>query len=90
MDDTIHSKLTKSATSSEKLKCLKSTIIAEAAILFAQLPPSNRNLAGQSLSTKLSINLIKEKNLLLAQITSSPLSEQRIALDQLLIHVGQK
>ena len=39
---------------------------------------------------KLSINLIKKKNLLLAQIKSSSLPEQKIALDHLLLLVRSK
>ena len=39
---------------------------------------------------KLSINLIKKKNLLLAQIKSSSLPEQKVALDHLLLLVRSK
>ena len=46
-----------------------------------------RNLAGQSLQTKLSIELIQQKNLLLAQISSATLPEQKAALTQLLINI---
>ena len=63
LDDTVHSKLTNTGTLSERLNRLESTIFAEAATLFGHSPPPNRNLAGQSRRTKLSINLIKEKNL---------------------------
>ena len=58
--------------------------------LLGHSPPSNRNLAGQSRRTKLSINLIKEKNLVLVQRKSSSLTEQKIALDHLLLHVMSK
>lgn len=71
LDDTVHRKLTNSGTLSGRLNHLESTIFAEAATLFGQSPPPNRNLTGQSRRTKLSINLIKEKTLLLAQIKSS-------------------
>ena len=71
LDDTVHRKLTNSGTLSGRLNHLESTIFAEAATLFGQSPPPNRNLTGQSCRTKLSINLIKEKTLLLAQIKSS-------------------
>ena len=49
-----------------------------------------RNLAGQSLRTKLSIELIQQKNLLLAQINSATLPEQKAALTQLLISIRSK
>ena len=90
LDDTVHRKLTNSGILSERLKYLESTIFAEAATLFGHSPPPNRNLAGPSRRTKLSINLIKEKNLLLAQIKSSPFLEQKKALDHLLLHVRSK
>ena len=73
MDDNVHSKLTNSGTLSERLNHLESTIFAEAANLFGYSPPPNHNLASESWKTKLSINLIKEKNLLLAQIKLSSL-----------------
>ena len=53
-------------------------------------PPPNWNLAGQSHGMKLSVNLIKKKNLWLAQIKSSSLPEQKIALDHLLLLVRSK
>ena len=90
LDDTVHNKLTNTGTLSERLNHLESTIFAEAATLFGHSPPPKQNLAGQSHRTKLSINLIKEKNLLLAQIKSSFLPQQQIALDHLLLHVRSK
>ena len=44
-----------------------------------------RNLAGQSHRTNLSIQLIEQKTLLLAQIKSASLPEQEAALTQLFI-----
>ena len=76
LDNTVHSKLTNSATLSKWLNHVESTICAEAAVQFCHSPPPNHNLAGQSHRTKSLINLIKEKNLLLAEIKSSPLPEQ--------------
>ena len=88
LDNTVHSKLTNSGTLSKWLNHVESTISAEAAVQFCHPPPPNHNLAGQSHRTKSSINLIKEKNLLLAEIKSSPLPEQNdksydVFLDQL-------
>ena len=76
LDNTVHSKLTNFGTLSKWLNHVESTISAEAAVQFCHPPPPNHNLAGQSHRTKSSINLIKEKNLLLAEIKSSPLPEQ--------------
>ena len=64
--DTAHSKLTKTGALPERLNHLESTLLTEAATPFGHSPPTNQNLAGQSCRTKFSINLIKEKNLLLA------------------------
>ena len=85
LDDTVHSKLTNFGTSSERLNRPESTIFAEAATLFSHSPPPNCNLAGQSCRTKLLLNVIKEKNLLLAQIKSLSLPEQNH-----LLHVRSK
>ena len=65
LDDTVDSKLPNTGTSERLLNHLES-IFAEAAILFRHSPPPKRNLASQSHRTKLSINLIKKKNPLLA------------------------
>ena len=48
------------------------------------------NLAGQSRRNKFSIELIQQKNLLLAQINSPSLPEQKAALTQLVINVRSK
>ena len=68
LDDIFRSKLTNSGRLSERLNCLESTVSAEAATLFGHSPPTNHNLAGQIHRTELSVNLMKEKNLLVAQI----------------------
>ena len=49
-----------------------------------------KNLVGESWQTKLSIQLIQQKNLLSAQIKSASLSEQQEALTQLLINIKCK
>ena len=90
LDDTVYSKLTNTVTLSERLNHLESTIFAEAATMFGHSPLPYRNLAGQSRRTKLSINLIKEKNILLAQINSSPFPEKKKALDHLLLHIRSR
>ena len=79
----------------ERLDLLQTTICNEATNTFGHSQPPKRNLAGQSRRTKLSIQLIKEKlikekNLLTAQINSIFLPDQRIALEQLLTDVKNK
>ena len=86
LDDTGLTKLTNTGTLSESLNHLKSTMFAEAATLFGHSPPPNQNFAVQSCT----ISLIKEKNLLLAQIKSSSFPKQKIALDHLFLHVKSK
>ena len=79
----------------ERLDLLQTTICNEATNTFGHSQPPKRNLAGQSRRTKLSIQLIKEKlikekNLLTAQINSIFLPDQRITLEQLLTDVKNK
>ena len=74
----------------ERLDLLQNTIYNEAANIFGHYHPHKRNLAGQSRRTKLSIQLIKEKNLLTAQIKTIFLPDQRTALEQLLPNVKYK
>ena len=66
-----------SATLAETLSLLQESIYIEAANVFGHLQPKNRNLAGQSWRTKLSIQLIQQKNLFLAQIKSASLPENK-------------
>ena len=58
--------------------------------IFGHLQPKKRNLAGQSRRTKWSIQLTQQKNLLSAQIKSASLSDQQVALTQLLINIKCK
>ena len=78
------------ATLAETLTLLQESIYNDAANIFGHLQPKKRNLAGQSWRTKLSIKLIQQKNLLLAQINSASLPEQKAGLTQLLINVRSK
>ena len=79
-----------SATLAEILSLLQESVYIEAANVFGHLQPKSRNLAGQSQRTKLSIQLIQQKNLFLAQIKSASLPEQQAALTQLLISIKCK
>ena len=87
LDDVASSKLKKYNSLTERLDLLQNTIYNEAANIFGHYHPRKRNLAGQSRRTKLSIQLIKEKNLLTAQIKTIFLPDQRTALEQLLTNV---
>ena len=90
LNDKVSVKLHMCATLAETLTLLQESIYNDAANIFGHLQPKKRNLAGQSRRTKLSIELIQQKNLLLAQINSAALPEQKAALTQLLINVRSK
>ena len=87
LDDKVSDKLYMCATLADTLSLLQESIYNDAANTFGHLQPKKRNLAGQSRRTKFSIELIQQKNLLLAQIKSTSLPEQNAALTQLLINV---
>ena len=74
-------------TLAETVSHLQETIYTEAASIFGHLQQKTRCLAGQSRRTKLSIQFIHQKNLLLAQIKSSFLPDQQAALTHLLTNV---
>ena len=83
----VNIKLHKFTTSAETVSHLQETIYSEAASIFGHLQQKTRRLNGQSRRTKLSIQLIHQKNLLLAQIKSSSLPDQQAALTHLLTNV---
>ena len=88
LDDKVSIKLHMCITLAETVSLLQETIYTEAATIFGHLQQKTRRLAGQSRRTKLSIQLIHQKNLLLAQIKSSSLPDQQAALTHLLINVS--
>ena len=90
LDDKVSDKLYMCATLADTLSLLQESIYNDAANIFGHLQPKKRNLAGQSRRTKFSIELIQQKNLLLAQIKSASLPEQNAALTQLLINIKCK
>ena len=90
LDDKVSDKLHMCATLVETLTLLHESIYNDAANILGHLQPKTRNLAGQSRRTKLSIELIQQNNLLLAQINSAALPEQKAGLTQLLINVRSK
>ena len=90
LDDKVSDNLHMCATLADTISLLEESIYTEAANIFGHLQPKKRNLAGQSRRTKLSIQLIQQKNLLSAQIKSASLPEQQVALTQLLINIKCK
>ena len=73
--DKVNEKLHICATLADTLSLIQESIYTEAVNIFGHIPPKKRNLAGQKGRTKLSIQLIQQKNLLLAQIKSASLPE---------------
>ena len=90
LDDIVYSKLKSCNSLTERLDLLQDTIYNEAANIFGHSHPPKRNLAGQCRRTKLSIQLIKGKNLLMAHIDSTFLPDQQISLEKLLTNVKNK
>ena len=90
LDDVVSSKLKKIVTPGQNSWTFCKTQYNEAANIFGHSHPPKRNLAGQSRRTKLSIQLIKVKNLLTAQINTIFLPDQWKALKQLLTNVKYK
>ena len=70
LDDVVSSKLKNCNSLTEQLDLLQNAIYNEAVSIFRHSQPPKRNLARQSRRTKLSIQLIKEKNLLTTQINT--------------------
>ena len=87
LDDKISIKLHMCTTLAETVSLLQETIYTEAASILGHLQQRTRYFAGQSRRTKLSIELIHQKNQLLAQIKSSALPDQQAALTHVLINV---
>ena len=90
LDDKVSIKFHMCTTLAKTVSLLQETIYAEAACISGHLLQKTRRLAGQSWRTKLSIQLIHQKHLLLAQIKSSSLPEQQAALTHLLINVKSR
>ena len=90
LGDIVYSKLKTCNSLTERLDLLQNTIYNETANIFGHSHPHKRNLAGQSRRTTSSIQLIKEKNLLTAQINSTFPLDQQIALEKLLTNVENK
>ena len=89
LDDVVSRKRKSCNSLTERVDLLQNTIY-EAANIFGHSQPPKRNPAGQSRRTKFSIQLIKGKNLLKAQISTIFIPDQRTALEQLLTKVENK
>ena len=87
LDGKVSIKLHMCTTLEETVALLQETIYTESASIFGHLQHKTRQLAWQSRKTKLSIQLIHQKNLLLAQIKSSSLPEQQATLTHLPLNV---
>ena len=74
----------------ERLGPLQNAVYNEAANTFDHSQRPKSNLAKHSRRTKLAIQLIKEKNLLMTKINTIFLPDQWIALEQLLTNVENK
>ena len=87
LDDKVSIKLHMCTTLAETVALLQEKICTEASSIFGHLKHKTRRLGGQNRRTKLSIQLIHQKNLFLAEIKSSSLPEQQAALTHLLVNV---
>ncbi|XP_057294717.1 uncharacterized protein LOC130623262 [Hydractinia symbiolongicarpus] len=87
LDSPVHSNLNtcKHPSITEKVKTLKTLIYEEGSKIFGcQSSKQNKNLSNINRRTICSINLVKEKNIILAQISSSSIEQEISALRQLL------
>ena len=91
LDSAVQAQLHPCKSLSVRVKLLEDTIYSEASKIFGHCTISpKRNLAGKSRGTLLSINLIKQKNLLLTQISSSVDPHEQASLRELLAHIKDK
>ena len=90
LDDVVNNKLNNQGSLADKITLLENTIYSEAANLFGHISPFEKNLAGKSRRTKLSIGLVQEKNVLTAQISATSIPDQKLALSKLLQEVKAK
>ena len=88
--DDVSSKLKSCNSLTELLDLPQNTIYNETANISGHSQPPKRNHVRQSRRTKLSIQLIKEKSLLTAYISTIFLPDQRTALEQLPTNVKNK
>ena len=90
LDDIVSRKLINCNSLTEHLDLLQNTIYNKAANIFGHSQPPKKNLTRQRRRTKLSTQLIREKNMLTAQINNIFRPDQQIALEQLQTNVKNK
>ena len=84
LDVIVSSKLINCNLLTERLDLQQNVVYSEAANIFGHSQLAKRNLTRQSRRTKLTIQLIKEKNMLMAHINTIFLLDQQIVLERLL------
>ena len=84
LDVIVSSKLINCNSLTERLDLQQNVVYNEAANIFGHSQLAKRNLTRQSRRTKLTIQLIKEKNMLMAHINTIFLLDQQIVLERLL------
>ena len=91
LDSAVQAQLHPCNTLSVRVKLLEDTIYSEASKIFGYCTIfPKRNLAGKTRRTLLSINLIKQKNLLLTQISSTVDHQEQASLKELLAPIKEK
>ena len=91
LDSAVQAQLHPCNSLSVRVKLLEDTIYSEAFQIFGHCSISpKRNLGGKSRCTLLSINLIKQKNLLLTQISSTVDPHEQAFLRELLAPIKDK
>ena len=91
LDSAVQAQLHPCNSLSVRVKLLEDTIYSEASKIFGHCSISpKRNLGGKSRCTLLSINLIKQKNLLLTQISSTVDPHEQAFLRELLAPIKDK
>ena len=91
LDSAVQAQLHPCNSLSVRVKLLGDTIYSEASKIFGLCSISlKRNLGGKSWHTLLSINLIKQKNLLFTQISSTVDPHEQASLRELLAPIKDK
>ena len=91
LDSAVSSKLHTCNSIFERVQLLENTIYSEAAKLFGHCQlQTTKKLSGKSRRTKLSISLVKEKNLILARLSLTANPQERTGLEDLLKPIKEK
>ena len=92
LDSAVFSKLisTPAPSIAKRVSLLETTIFSQASLIFGLTPPPKKGLRGLNRRALYSINLIKEKNMLINQIESNPFPDEKKGLESLLADVRGK